>query len=186
MKHIHNKKGMTLLELVIAVAVFSIAMGVAASIFASSMQGSKNTEKRRQTYERTQLAMNAIAKTMRTSSVIVPSSFTSVTVTRIRVFDYSQNQCVEFRVSAGKLTVSTATTKSEDCTDQTILDAPQVLSNSYLTGRFEARASNTDQTDPKRGLVTMSFEVCPGDKACAEEEKARIQTSVSLRDYFSE
>jgi prepilin-type N-terminal cleavage/methylation domain-containing protein len=184
MKMTGTKKGLTLVEVVISVAVFSIIMAVTASLFGSNIDTKRRTDRARVAYERMQVAMNVVAKTLRTSSIVSNASANSPSV---RVYDYSQEKCVEFSTSSNVLTISETSVpiadKDTQCTPSSSLGSTTNLSNSFVIGRF--RTVKTDEASDVRGSVTMSFTVCPTDFDCTSEssELANMQTTVSLRDY---
>lgn len=182
MKLTGTKKGLTLIEVMVSIAVFSIVMAGASSLFGSNINTKSRTDRARVAYERMQISMNVVAKTLRTSSIVSSSANT------VRVYDYSQEKCIEFSTSSHRLTTREAPVaidNKDDCTASYTLGSYTNLSNSYVIGRFDVVRTDEAAATPVRGRVTMSFTVCPSDFDCTAKssELANMQTTVSLRDY---
>lgn len=177
-------KGFTFLEVIVAVFIFALMMVAATAIFAKAMKAYSNTKVIQRDMESAQYAMNLMAKTIRTSSVIVPSP-PPTTVTRLVIYDYSQGKCIEFKFETNKLvtrSIATSGTNKSNC-DSLISGSGSAndLVGTYTTGRFSVIPSEIGTV----GRVTISMEVCPATGCSGiERDKAIIQSTVSLRDYI--
>lgn len=192
-----NKKGFSLLEVIVATFVFSIVIVSSTIIFGSSIKGYRNVRVIQKDLENAQSAMNIMAKTLRTSSVYQCSSdglfwgadcSSVIPIKAIRIFDYSQSKCVMYKFRSSdnvleeiKFSVAEGDEPDVDCmTDSNYkgTTASDLVATGNVTGRFDVIQSSIGQV----GKVTISMEVAPNPSA-SEKDKVRIQTSVSLRDY---
>jgi prepilin-type N-terminal cleavage/methylation domain-containing protein len=186
-----NEKGMTLLEVMVAVFIFSLIMVAVVQIFGSSASGYRNAVKIQRNLEDAQYAMNQITKTLRTSTVVKYDP----EVEEIRVFDYSipsdSDNCLEFKFdnsSEKKLMVgSERDDAQDDCNGSSPLTSPSFLSNKEMTvGRIENMKFDVVSSESgKVGKVTISMEVCADNSSSCSSAtgKVQIQSTVSLRDY---
>lgn len=183
------KKGVTFIEVVISVAIFAAVVASASASFITSIQSKKNIEVARGDYEKAQLAMNLVGKSLRTSSVVSTGADSTST---IKIFDYSQDLCIQYRFSNSRMLESATQimddpivageTKKEQCAsaNPSIYNA---LTNVYVDGSFKVTPSDEDAK--VRGMVTISMKVCPSADTCMKSsDYAIMQTTVSLRDYF--
>ena len=200
MKNFSNqkKKGFTIIEVVTAMAIFTMMIVAFSSAFASSFFGYRNSMLIQKDLEEAQYAANLMAKSLRTSSIIgcgngnTPGSCDSSTkYTLVRVYDYSQGLCIDYKINNGIIENDYVSLNSrEDCANQGSMSGAPLTSNKvFLTGNSSFYVSPSTTGSPaKVGRVTIFFELCPaksGGGACASNsnEQTRIQTSVSLRDY---
>jgi len=182
-----NKKGFTLLEIIVALFVFSIAMVAVTAIFASFVSANRTTKNTQKALEDAEQAMNTMVKTIRTSSVVVPAVASTTPVTTIRILEYSQNpaspqcQIYQFTGSGGNARIqhalatdlagtnSIATCQAAGVTFQpltNVIDTP-------VTGGFIVTPSASQTV----GKVTILMSVTAGTI------QTPIQGTVSLRDY---
>lgn len=101
----HNRKaslsarqGFTLIEVVAALAVFTIIMMAVIQIFGTGFKAYRQTRELQRTLESAQFATNIMAKELRTSSIV--GSFSDGVSTRVAFFDYSQNRCIGYNLNA--------------------------------------------------------------------------------------
>jgi len=155
-----------LLEVMVAVFIFSLIMIAASYIFVKAFQGYRNARAIQKDLENAQYTMNLMAKTIRTSSII--SSGTDY----VRIFDYSQtagNGCIEYRFNNSENKIkagSTHTTDKASCTGSTSITLSD-LSNVYVD---KAVFSVVKSESGKVGKVTISMKVCP-PSGCSGSEK---------------
>lgn len=165
-----NKKGFTLIEVLVSMFVFAIVMLATISIFAQIMSNYRYTRETQRALEDAQFAMNRIAKVLRTSTVV--SSSTS----QIIAYDYSQGKCVRYALNSVAREITETVTSGNSPNDCGSGGVSNVLNVAPLTGSFLAQSS--DNASKTVGYVVMSFEVEGPDS-----KKIYIQTTVSLRDY---
>lgn len=172
LKKVH---GFTLMELLVALFIFSIIMMATAQIFSKAYSGYRLTRIVEHDIENAQYALNALAKTLRTSSVVSASGNQQ----SIQFFDHSQDKCTQYRISGGALEVaSSASTGVPDCNGMTLASFTSVVSGTVI-GSFQIVTSATVGGPPSRvGKVTISLSV--GENAA---HSAHLQTSISLRDF---
>lgn len=163
------KSGFTLVETLIAVLIFSIVMVLLSGTFASFIKSYAQNRKIQKDTESAQYAMNLMAKTLRTSSLL--------TITfPLRTFDYSQtgNNCMVYDyVSPSKITFSSTTTAdSAACGTALMPAATDLTSNNIVNASVLATAT----TGTTRGKVTIVLSVQSNGSSAIP-----IQTTVSLR-----
>jgi len=165
-----TRRGFTLIEILIAMAVFSLMMASVSQIFSTTFIGYRNTRAVQRDIDNAQYSLNILAKELRTSSIVVGSG----SVTDVRFFDHSQGKCFRYRISGGNLQVASAdTTDAAACLGAT-LSAFTTISTGVVTGSFQVTPSAASLV----GRVTISLDISEGST-----HHARIQTSVSLRDF---
>jgi prepilin-type N-terminal cleavage/methylation domain-containing protein len=184
---IKTKKGFSLMELILSVAIFVIVMVSVASIFAKSFQSYRRNKLIQRDMETAQQAMNFIAKTLRTSTVITGASGVYTTLT---VYDYSRGiagECIEFNFTGSIIQYRLATGTPPICnafgTWRTLTSASDVL---VQNAGFTVTKSSFTPGPAGAGVVgkiTTAFDVCPPAGCAGSNDQARIQTTVSLRDY---
>lgn len=185
-RHRRTLKGYTFVELVVAIAMFSIIMLAVMQVFATTFLGYKETKKLQRNLETAQFAINTMAKELRTSSVLSGSS----SPLNIRFIDYSQNggrgTCILYQVNSGQLEKwardmgnSDPNVNRTDCRDSVSFGAGDhrgILVKSIQASRASVVPSR--DSGPKRvGKVTISLKVGP------EGYNETLQTTVSLRDF---
>jgi len=188
-----KKKGFSLLEVMISIFIFSIMMVSVSMTFASLFKNYKNTKKIQQNLENAQFAMNTMAKSLRTSSI---TPVVSGNVQTVRFFNYSaaSENCVAYSFNSGtrSLRISSATidpaqptsTKISQCGSAPLTAHPDIISGTVDSVNFNVTVSSAGPTPPKAmGKVTISMKVCASAACPASQDKATIQSSVSLRDY---
>lgn len=179
MKRIQKKlKGLSLLEVMVSMGIFSMMMMAVAGIFGSSIQSSRANRNIQHDLENAQFVMNDIAKQLRTSTIIGASA------TGIRFYDYSQGKCLLYQKNAGNyIEMGAATTTRVGCTGTTDLGVLARVTTGDVDPTFNTVDSFLDTVTPANsrvGKVTMLFVV---KEKAASTRSVRIQTTVSLRDY---
>ncbi|NTW14303.1 MAG: prepilin-type N-terminal cleavage/methylation domain-containing protein [Candidatus Moranbacteria bacterium] len=181
-------KGFTLVEMVVSVGIFAVMSTVIAGTFASGFSSYRSSRELQRDVESSQFAINTMAKHLRTSSVVTPSS-ASMGATDIIFYDYSSGRCFEYDFQGGILEA-----RWRDATDPTDSEASLAECNSgFLNGRTSNRLTS--------GYVDGRFFVIPSSAVSGSEQVGRIatyvtvkesstktktaqvQTTVSLRDY---
>lgn len=194
-----NKKinGHTLIEMIVAMAVFSLAVVLLSGSFSKIMSSYRRARNIQNNTEAAQQAINLMAKTFRTSDIAASTTLVANATQDIRVFDNSQSKCIRYFFPAGSNTIQYF--EARNVADKAGCDAYTI--------------SNWNDTDPITGLtlesnligsannvvsngnfyiirasaaspwkVTIRFDNC-ASTGCPDDEKIRMQTTVSLRQY---
>ncbi len=162
------KSGFSLIETLIALAVFSIAAVMLSGTFASFLKRYTITKNEQVGAESAQYAMNLMAKTIRSS--VIKTAF--VSGNEILMFDNSAGKCVIYGYANGTLSVGTS-----NLADIAACTATPPLPNSPLTKAGEISDISFYGT-PTAGAVIGKILILaklPAGNA------AQIQTVVSLR-----
>lgn len=185
------RKGFSLLEVIISVFIFSLMMVTISMTFASLFKSYKNTKAIQTNLENAQFAMNTMAKSLRTSSIVIP--LTSGLATTVKFFNYSDNNCISytFNNSTHSLKVASATNTNSAldsvgkvawCKTATLSTPSSIMPDTVGNVVFNVTPSSVGP--PKvMGKVTISMKVCANTTCSVSQDKAIIQSSVSLRDY---
>jgi len=169
---LQSKRGFTLLEVIVALFVFSVAMVAVTGIFVSFFKANTQTKTTQKALEDANQAINIMTKMIRTSSVSLSGNV-------LKFYEYSDDgtpdKCRAFRFDAGTSRIQYAAPASASdaatCFGLTpggyanIIDTP-------VTGSFFVTPS-AGPPAPVVGKVTILMTA--GGK--------QIQSSVSLRDY---
>jgi prepilin-type N-terminal cleavage/methylation domain-containing protein len=189
-----NKKGFTLVEVLVTTFMFVVIVGAVSHLFANAIEAKKNVSAVQGDYEKAQLTLNLVAKVLRTSTVVgVNESIGPVVnnsiVSSVQVFDYSQvsagSPCLSLKFEGDKLKMAiddVGVTAIEDCdgTNNTpTFSSYRDLADNRIEGFFNV--TETDITSNTTGKVTISLKAKPNTGN--DRDVAEIQTTVSLRDY---
>jgi amino acid permease len=173
-------KGLTFVELIIAITVFSIIVVATVSAFATGVLGRRNTQKIQQNAEETRAAMELMAKNIRMSSLVIPDGV----VQRIYMFNMSQDKCVSYRFRSDNLEAAefppvhreTDEFRGEDCSRVAKYTAEFKIFIEDASGRFDVTKTFKDpigDEDPVVGKATIQL----------KKGSNNLQTTVSFRDY---
>ena len=188
----NSKKGFSLVEILVAVGVFSIIIIAVVYVFGRSSLSFKSSRYIQRDLESAQFALNLMAKSLRTSSVISPTGMNQSNTT-IRIFDYSQSRCIQYQFLNNALQTRSAALPAGMSNPVLWCDtaampawsemAGSSSGNAYLSGNFFTTNSNPPSS-PRVGKVTVSLRIC-STPSCAgsPNDQVRIQSTVSLRDY---
>lgn len=172
------RKGFALIEVVITISIFSMLMVSFAEIFGSAMNNSVKIKNFQKNTESAQFSINEMAKVFRTSAIV------SQDPTSVQVMDHSQENCVKYQISGGKLQramVNLAGSASQvtDCTSKVFVVADFVdLISASVSGSFTAVPSDDTAGSEKAGKVTILLNI---QKTASDFVK--LQTTVSLRSF---
>ncbi len=166
-----NKQAFTLIEVVVAMAIFSIIMLAVTQVFVSIIKSYRVAKRMQRNIENSQYALNFISKTLRTSE-IKDSSDPST----LELFDPSQGKCFVFQLKDNHLQWasddSNSPTQLSECNFGSMF--PVNFINSEITGRFLIVSNNSGNTV---GKVTINLTTQEGNKS------AHFQTTLSLRNH---
>jgi prepilin-type N-terminal cleavage/methylation domain-containing protein len=189
-----NEKGMTLLEVLVAMFVFVVIMVAVVQIFGNSASSYRNTVRGQRNLEDAQYIFSQMTKTFRTSTIIEcnPSSCDAST-DEIKVFDYSRGSenCIKFKISENNIMIGLKNAStSHDCDANVDFAAAEL--NQMTAGRVENMNFNVTKSingaepgGPVVGKVTISAKVCTdiNGSSCSANGVVQIQSTVSLRDF---
>ena len=169
---------MSLMEVILAIFIFSAVMMATVSIFSSSFNGYKKADRLQKNIESAQNAMNLMTKSLRTSRIY------SITSSTILAYDYSEAVCNKYVFDAGGQ-ITRASSSSVGCAVTPATPIP--MTTQYVFGSFTGFASvdNATPTADVMGRVTIVMKVC-SSVSCpvgGANDSAVLQTTVSLRDY---
>lgn len=168
-----KKRGFTLIEALVAVFIFALMMTAVSNIFAKIIRTHHDTRNVQENLESAQYAMNLMMKTLRTSSVVNDGSSNLV-----RIYDYSQQKCIQYEFSGSSLLYSSAGGGDEiTCATDALTVNPNLVEGSISSGTFDTIASSKVVGSEAMGKATISMTVSQGN------DTVHIQSSVSLRDY---
>lgn len=187
-----EKKGFVLMEMLIAIFVFALIITSVVGVFVSSYKSQESTQEKQRDLENVRIAMETMAKNIRTSSLDYPSSVGGSR--EIYIYDYSQEKCIGYKFSDTGSGTRTLEFKELDISrldtsDSSIINCRTELSSvsfsDFLSdteladGRFIVRKTlqetSESANDGYMGKVTIVMRI--------ENEKFPFETSVSLRDY---
>jgi prepilin-type N-terminal cleavage/methylation domain-containing protein len=184
--HHNNQKGFSLLEVVMAMGAFTLIMMGTIQIMAQGSKNYRSTKLIQTNLETAQFALNAMAKELRTSSVVTSS--TGAIASSVTFFDYSQSRCIQYRAdeSTGTVTKRSHAFGSADpdanrtsCAGYTFTEAPEEVLSGLSNQAFNIDMSTgvLGLSSPHVGRVTVALTVGAAGGA------ATVQTTVSLRDF---
>lgn len=169
-----KQKGFSLVEVMVSMFIFVIIMLAASQIFTQAFAGHRYTRNLQKDIENAQFIMGILSKELRTSTIVSPTGINNG-VSSIKFYDHSQQKCLSYRITGGRLEVASQNVASSAICNGTSLTTYQTVSTGTITGSFDITSS---QSTPRRvGKVTLGLRVQEGTHA------ASIQSTVSLRDY---
>ena len=191
-----KQKGFTLIELLISVFIFLVIMLGFVSVFGDMINAYRVAREMQRNLENAEFASNFVAKTLRTSTIVsIDNGGGLANESTIRVFDHSQQECMEFQFTtvAGRETLAlvqrddaTPPIVEQACQGTSLLSTTIPLTTGEVRGRFSFVQSHRDDftTAPFEGYVgraTLFFEI--ESDLDSDDRLQYVQTSVSLRDY---
>jgi len=179
-----NRKGFSLMEMIIAIFVFSLIMVAVVGTFVSVVSVRNKVKAVQQDIENARFSMEQMSKTLRTSSVLSFSPATNPT--NIKIFDYSQGVCIEYQYSGVKLQSRIGTKTSADGESPTCTFSGSYVDiiNGSLAGASFKVIPSASSPSPIYGRITMALKVCYNNICTGKTgNNMTIQTTVSLRDY---
>lgn len=186
-----NKRGFTLVEVIVAMFIFVLIMTSATAIFARIFKSYKEVKNINENVKNAQFAMSLMSKTFRTSSIKFPTSNDFDSVKTLIIYDNSQlatRPCIKYQFIGNELRKSTSVDTSENnCNNTATFIAVTPITIGTVDGSFSGEISsgsdinNTPGTTGTVGKITIMMYITSG--AGTESKEARLQTTVALRDY---
>lgn len=188
-----NKKGFSLVEVLMTMLVFTIILVGVAGYFTNIVRANQNSRRILENMEDVRFAMSRVSKILRTSVVIRPSGGGSANT--LRVFDYSQRKCLEYTFTAGEIreavSVGSVPSGAEGieklwCGEtggapaMTLSSPISIVSSTggaSFSGSFTVYPSNVISGSEQAGRVVMNVTVS------RENNSSTLQTTVSLRNF---
>jgi len=190
-------KGFSLIEILIAVFIFSLIMTATTQVFTGLIKGYFKTKKVQRDLENAQFASSLLTKSLRTSVLIKcdgAASCAGGSHASLQVYDYSQKKCIIYQISGNNLKIGSEdysvghdTDPAGDCAAKTFIASEMFSMASDISsdsGKFYVVPYSASA--PKEvGKVTLALKICPG-AVCgggSTSDEADIQSTVSLRNY---
>jgi prepilin-type N-terminal cleavage/methylation domain-containing protein len=174
LKILKNKKGFSLLEMLVAVFIFSLVIVVVISVFVNVVNVRKKTKEIQQNMENARVAMGTIAKEVRNNPMISQSA------SFVRMYDDAQKLCLEYAFASSNLYYRYLTVVDQSgCTAATSLTGSVPMLSGNVSGKFEIVPSVADVSV---GRATILMEV----QNSASTDKIKLQASASLRSLSQE
>lgn len=186
MSNIKNQKsgaGYTLIEILVAVAIFFIILAGPASFLTTSLRAQMRALSSREVVDNSSYALEYVSRVLRMarrapSQTCIPASRNynnpGADVSKIRFLNY-QFLCQEFSLSNGQL----GEKKSTDDSSSNFGSFVPLISDDLEITLLKFQLSGETQTDDLQPKVTIVFESRKKGQAAT---KTIIQTSVSQRD----
>lgn len=179
-KILKDKKGITLLELIVAVGIFSVVVLLATAIFKTALEGQRSAIAAQNLQESMRYAMEVMSKEMRTAQKDVGAPGQCPNVGNGVVYDLSasgdeidfknyNSECVNYRLNGTRLEIT------RDGASGFI--TPNEISISNL--KFDV----IDNVPAEQSRITINMDIETVGGKDANKQSATIQTSVSARYY---
>ncbi|MFZ3031730.1 MAG: prepilin-type N-terminal cleavage/methylation domain-containing protein [Candidatus Moraniibacteriota bacterium] len=178
-KSLPSKRGFTLVEVLVAMFVFSLMMVTVSQVFASAFSGYRFTRAVERDLENAQFFINILAKELRTSSVVSAAGNQQF----VQFFDHSQGKCFRYRIDTLRLQVASAASTgvasgASPCNTMGF-GSFTTISTGSVSGSFRVTPSATvGGPATVVGKVTIALDIFE-----SAAHHARMQTTVSLRDF---
>jgi prepilin-type N-terminal cleavage/methylation domain-containing protein len=173
------KKGFTLIELMVSIAVFSVVVIVVMQTFSMVIKNYRISRQIQTDNEDLRTAIEIMGKNIRMSSNIKEIGSND----GITMYNNSQGMCVGYKIEQNTLKYAEKTT--DDKTNCDSLSDYVTIISSYVN---DGKIIVYPRSENRAGLVTITLELVPydpnGTGANLEQDTARVQTSISTRDYF--
>lgn len=182
-----KSRGFSLLEVLLATFIFFIIMVGVTSYFVSITVSNQNAKRLQQNLEDIRFSMSRVAKVLRTSVVISPTS--NQRVNGIRVFDYSQSRCLQYTFEESGMIEYYALLPSGQSDEKVWCDGlavssftssnlVSIVNGAVLNGWFSVFPSDDGSGGSKlAGRVVLNATVT------RQNSSSTVQTTVSLRNY---
>lgn len=183
--HFSGKHGFTLIEVVVAIGIFVIIASASSAAFTAMFGAYKGARNLNENLKNSQHAMNLINKTLRTSTVISPS--TDGESSTVTVYDFSQGECFKYDFTGTSLYESRgAVVMSSGNYTCPSLGSMTKMTSGEVEGVFNVIRSvgSEDSSGPvseKVGRITTAMKISNGGGSY--KKTVNLQSTVSLRDY---
>lgn len=166
--------GFSLVELLVAVFIFSLVFTASVSVFLSVFRSQNNIKVIQQGIENSRTAIELMAKNIRMGAI------DSATSDNIYFYNYSQKKCINYTLANNKIKyreASVSRISQPNCLTAGFSPLQDLVSVDNIESlKFNAIKSDYGDTNPSIGRVTIVIEVSGSNEP--------IQTTISLRDYL--
>jgi prepilin-type N-terminal cleavage/methylation domain-containing protein len=170
-----NRKGFTMLELLISVAILSLIMLATVLIFSRSFGSYQRAKALEKNVSEAQFVMNLLSKELRTGTVVLPTS-PSASTSIIKFFDHSRGACIQYAFTNGNLEVVRVEGSTLAVCNNTSQLSGSTVTVANVAGSFAVVPSTV--TPQSVGRVTITVVITSNDL-----RTTAIETTTSLRDY---
>lgn len=179
--------GTSMLEVLVAIAVFTIIMVSSVNIFANMTQTRIKFDAIRKNHENAQIAIDSLAKSIRSGVVVSPTTNALSGTSTIRIYDYSQGSagfeglCIEYRFDSASLRYRFAPVDRAICTPSYsfgVAASWRTLVSNVTSGSFDVKVNTTTPPSLKMGYVRIRMVLPSHDTT----QTTKIQTTVSMRN----
>lgn len=170
-----HPKGFTMIELIVSMFVFVVIVTASAGAFTSAFTARQKAREMQRNLEEARTAIDMMSKNIRMSTKLRPAG----TQSTIYMFNNSQEKCVSYTFSGGKLYSNIYPTSDAPESASYPTCASTVGTTSMISGDVSGRFLVVPNSESPEtiGKVTIKMETTVGDST------ERIQTTLSLRDY---
>lgn len=174
-------RGFSLIEILVAIAIFSVIVGTAMGVFASAIKSQKRVLAQQELLDQTSYAMEYISRALRMARKDISGScLTTVGAgnnyetdgNRIRFLNYL-NKCQEFFFENNQIKER----KSTDSTAANFEASLPLTAQKILVNQFKVNLSGQDQIDYLQPAVTIFWDILG-----REQTSMKIQTTISQRN----
>jgi prepilin-type N-terminal cleavage/methylation domain-containing protein len=193
-----DSRGMTLIEIMIAILIFSIVMSAMVALFVSSSSSYQKSKAVKNVMAEAQFAINSISKDVRMGKIVKGQASTPVPAASgakeqyVMIIRNANNQKVcyyiDYDTSTGFIGSQDRTVAQTDCST-TAADYTKLvdLNGTGLkinnSSGFSSKPTNLTSTTKEHGWVSIFFYFEPTSGIGMTNEDARIETYVAARDY---
>lgn len=176
-----NKKGFTLIELIVAMFILVVVMGAMVGVIVSIFQSYQKSRAIKTVSEDVGVALNSIVKDIRMGNVASNSStfpISDPTNSELIITRNGSKTTVKYQITAKKLILYT-------CTDSTCasFSTQDMVDLSSTTMNFDTTTSgfrNQKTVPPIRGWVEIHMNI---ENPSMTSDSIHAQTTISSRDY---
>jgi prepilin-type N-terminal cleavage/methylation domain-containing protein len=171
-----QRKGFSLIEVMVSLFIFSIIMIGTSQIFTQAFAGHRYAKNLQRDIENTQYLSGILSKELRTSTIVDPNGVTDNSQS-LQFYEHSQGLCIQYRITQSSLQVAREVSTGPVACNGSTLSNFTTISSGTLSGGFDIVPS--DDSPRTVGRVTLALKIQEGTHS------AVIQSTVSLRDYGS-
>jgi len=166
--NVKMNKGFTLVEMLVAILIFSIIIGAATGVFASAIKLQRYSLTHQQLLDQTSYAMEYISRAIRMAvkdngSCFDTSNYDTSSGIRFKAYD---GQCWRFYIDSDQLKIDK---------DGTVYN---LISDKFKVGTFNVTVTGDEPEKQPKVTIFMEIE----GQGAAPQPKLKIQTTVSQRN----
>jgi prepilin-type N-terminal cleavage/methylation domain-containing protein len=135
-----RKKGLSLLEVMVSIFIFTLAMTMVSGIFVSFFNAFRFARAEQRAFEDASYSLNLMTKIIRTSKI------ESSTPSSIKLWDYSQPACYYFSFAGGSLSGDQLVAADDAACFGVATTASSVFAVTGVTGSFDIDTTSSSAT----------------------------------------